>query len=606
MLMHDVADVLPVTPAPSADWQEAARLLEQAVRAGSPDPQAAYLLAMAYKRLGRIAEARQTLARIADADANVLLQRGILAYADRDFEQAAQAFTQSWDLEPASYPAAYNLMLAQLCQGRNEPCVALIGKLIPLAEASADRRFLALLRALLIGLLASAAPTDGASDVAADLSSMTPEEEARLVTMLAGLGSFAVAFPLLNQLMTVRKQSPVAFRAYFGAALLQGKLLMDRFQWQDAHALLASLARNVGDETSPRLRGLPDDDNSAASIVVLYNMLGTCSCMLQEYERGAWHFRNAQEAFHRGHETGNSPGGKKRNGAGSEASLSGPDILQAARLEQNLALAFEWQNKLDKAEDHWSRYFDYLDQCAAVPLAAIPVAASPEAESRSPPYEGGAGGGSSIPTLAFEALSRLADLYTKKEKWSAALGFLRRAQRLRPADNDLLERLFQLYTQLKKKDEAKRLLRRLRELRPNDPQIELFEIDVRDFRMPEDIDKTLGDIRRILQTHAGDMRIEERAGVVINNLVPALERLGEQYTGQINKVIEQMRRLPSYQINWPLVRNVMRELEDKFFQLRRVAQKCLGLLTSDDLRRDINSLVTHCDHKIDQCHSIGE
>ena len=67
-----------------------------------------------------------------------------------------------------------------------------------------------------------------------------------------------------------------------------------------------------------------------------------------------------------------------------------------------------------------------------------------------------------------------------------------------------------------------------------------------------------------------------------------------------------MRRLPSYQINWPLVRNVMRELEDKFFQLRRVAQKCLALLTNEDLRRDINNLVTHCDRKIDQCHSLGE
>jgi hypothetical protein len=143
-------------------------------------------------------------------------------------------------------------------------------------------------------------------------------------------------------------------------------------------------------------------------------------------------------------------------------------------------------------------------------------------------------------------------------------------------------------------------------LRPNDAQVELFEMDVRDFRLPDDIDKTLGDVRRILQNSPGDTRVEERAGSIINNLVPALERLGEQYTSQINKVIEQMRRLPSYQINWPLVRNVMRELEDKFFQLRRVAQKCLALLTNEDLRRDINNLVTHCDRKIDQCHSLGE
>src|SRR5262249_30175558 len=99
---------------------------------------------------------------------------------------------------------------------------------------------------------------------------------------------------------------------------------------------------------------------------------------------------------------------------------------------------------------------------------------------------------------------------------------------------------------------------------------------------------------------------EERAGAMINNLVPTLERLGEQYTRQLSKVMDQMRRLPSYQINWPIVRNLMRDLEDKFHQLRRAAQKCLAHLVNDDLRRDLDSLISHCDRKIDQCHSLGE
>src|SRR5262249_48888617 len=148
-----------------------------------------------------------------------------------------------------------------------------------------------------------------------------------------------------------------------------------------------------------------------------------------------------------------------------------------------------------------------------------------------------------LPQLAFEGASRLADLYMRKEKWTSALGFLQRAHRVRPSDSETLERLFHLYTQLKKHDEARRVLRRLREVRPNDPQVDLFEMDVREIRSPEDIDRTLVDIRRILQKHPGDMRVEERAGAMINNLVPALERLGEQYTHQINKVIDQMRRL---------------------------------------------------------------
>src|SRR5437870_4183501 len=109
--MTDVLDALPVVPLGATDWSQAARVLEQALKAGNQDPQAAYLLAMCYKHLGRTADARQVLSKIAHADANVLLQRGVLAFADRDFVEATQEFTQSWEKEPASYPAAYNLLL---------------------------------------------------------------------------------------------------------------------------------------------------------------------------------------------------------------------------------------------------------------------------------------------------------------------------------------------------------------------------------------------------------------------------------------------------------------------------------------------------------------
>ena len=77
---HDIISVAPVT---ESDWPEAVRLLEQAVKAGNHDANASYLLAMAYKHQGRSADARQTLAKIADPDANVLLQRGILAINDK-------------------------------------------------------------------------------------------------------------------------------------------------------------------------------------------------------------------------------------------------------------------------------------------------------------------------------------------------------------------------------------------------------------------------------------------------------------------------------------------------------------------------------------------
>jgi len=562
--MPEILEALPVVPVETTDWAEAARVLEQAIKAGNQDPQAAYLLAISYKHLGRTADARQVLRKITAPDANVLLQRGVLAFADRDFAQAGQEFAQSWEKEPTSFPAAYNLLLANLCQGLKDQCIELILRIIPLASTLAEQRFLTLLQTLFsLDQSTNGQPADTREQNYL-LASMSLDEEARLVDLLCGLGSFEVVFPLLNQLLTIRPTSEVALSAYFGAALVQGKQLMDRFHWEEAYALLTGLSR--------RLEGAISKIENM-SLIALHGMLGTCSCMLQDFERGIKCFRAAQEIFHR----------EQMSGKRAERHVNGQGIYQGAWIEQNLALAYEWQGKLDKAERHWNRYFDFLEHYFQ--------------SSKPPEY---------LSKLAFEGLSRLADLYIKKEIWTTALGFLQRAHRVRPNDCDTLERLFHLYTQLQKPDEAKRILRRLREVRPNDPQVDLFELDVREIRKPEDIEKTIGDIRRILLKHPGDMRVEERSGVMINNLVPALERLGEQYTQQINKVIDQMRRLPSYQINWPVVRNFMRDLEEKFLQLRRVSQKCLGLLANEDLRRDINSLLAHCDRKIDQCHSLAE
>lgn len=562
--MADVVEAVPAVPLGASDWGEAARLLEQALKAGNQDSNAAYLLAMCYKHLGRAADARQVLSRIAAPDANVYLQRGVLAFKERDYAAAAQDFLQSWEKEPTSYAAGYNLLLARLCQGAKEACLELIPRLTGLAPTPQEQRFLALLRTLL--LLGETAPAQDSKrgDQEYLLGSMSLDEEERLVDVIGGLTSFEAAYPLLSQLISARPHSPVAFNAYFGVALLQGKHLMDRFLWEDAYSLLAGLARRL-EGTGSKL------DNM--SLIALHNMLGVCSCMLQDFERGAWYFRQTSEIFQREHQTA----------LGSPRHLNSQNVYQAAWIEQNLALAYEWQNRLEKAETHWNRYFDYLEHY-------FPA-------SRPPDY---------LPGLAFEGLSRLADVYSKKEKWTTALGFLQRAHRVRPTDADTLERLFHLYTQLKRPEDARKTLRRLREIRPNDPQVELFEMDVREIKTPEDIDRTLADVRRVLQRFPGDMRVEERAGAMINNLVPALERLGEQYTGQLNKVVDQMRRLPSYQVNWTVVRNVMRDLEEKFFQLRRVAQKCLSLITTEELRRDVNSLISHCDRKIDQCHSLGE
>jgi tetratricopeptide (TPR) repeat protein len=562
--MPDVIDAVPVIAVHSPDWTEATRLLEQAVKAGNQDPQALYLLATAYKHLGRLADARHILGKITEPDANVLLQRGILAFADKEYARAAEEFARAWEKEPVGYPAAYNLMLTRLCLGQVNQAMEMLGRLVAIAPSEPEKRFLGLLRSL----LQPSNPDVIVPDQEYLLGSMSPEEEERLLDMVVGLSQFDVVYALLAKLVSIRTSSDPAFRAFIGAALVQAKHLMDCFYWDEAQALLAPLRKRF-EGTAVRV--------DPFLLITLNNLLGTCSAMMQEFDRALGFFRQAQEAFQR--DFAASTGQPERQ----QRYVNAQGVYLGAWLEQNLALVNEWHGRLDQAEHHWNRYFDYLEHYFA--------------RSSPPEY---------LPTLAFEGCSRLADLLSRRERWTSAIGFLQRAHRIRPADYETLERLFHLYNQLRRFDEARRVLRRLREVRPNDPQAELFELEVREVRKIDEVETLLNDLRRIMQRFPHDARVEERAGTLVNNVVPVLERIADQYSGQVNKVVDQMRRLPSYQINWPTVRDIMRDLEDKYVFLRRVAQKCLAHVTSEDTRREINRLITHCDRKIDQCHSLGE
>jgi tetratricopeptide (TPR) repeat protein len=558
--MSDSQEVISVAPVAEPDWPEAIRFFEQAVKAGNQDPHALYLLAMAYKHQNRSAEARQTLAKIADPDANVFLQRGVLAFSDKDWPAAASEFEKAWQKDPNSYPAAYNLMLTRLCQGQLDGAVEMLDKLLPLAPTPQENRFLSLIRGLL-------GRSDGAADQTSSLAAITPQEEQRLLDMIVGLNQFDVVYRLLAKLVSARPSSESAFRSYIGAALVQAKMLVDRCQWSDAELLLSPLKR--------RLEASQVKIDPFYRIAIL-NMLGVAAAMAQDFERGLTHFRAAAEAFQRDFST---PGPANK----TERYVNTQGVYLGAWLEQNLALANEAVGRMDIAETHWNRYFDYLEHY-------VP-------RSLPPDY---------LPNLGFEGASRLADQFSRKEKWGSAAHFLQRAHRIRPTDYETLERLFHMYTQLKRTDEARKVLRRLREVRPNDPQGELFELEVREVRKLDDVDALLSDLRRVAQRFPNDARVEERGSAIVNNVMPILERIADQYAGQVNKVVDQMRRLPSYQINWPTVRDIMRDMEDKYLFLRRVAQKCLAHVTSDEVRRELHRLISHCDRKIDQCHSLGE
>ncbi|HYT87483.1 MAG TPA: tetratricopeptide repeat protein [Gemmataceae bacterium] len=548
-------ETVPVAVPVPAYLEDAARLLEQAIKAGCHEPEVAYMLAVCYKKEGKPAEARAALRKIARPDANVLLQMGLLSLEEQQYAQAEQEFAQSLQADPGSYDACYNLLLARLALGNLAGCQALLPQLLSLAPNADEQRFFGLLEPLLrIGAntMAGVPPpmpkreANGQLVHEALMPAMAPMEEQRLLEFIRGLGQFDVIFPLLRTLATAAPHSPVVQEAFLEAVLVQAKKLADRCQWEAAEQLLAPLSRGA-------IEGQGGRSTSRSHQVALLNLLGVCECMLQDFDRGTRYFAAALK-------------------------LAGND----AWLHQNMALAYELQGRLEQADTHWNRYFDLLD--GKVPVPPLP---------------------NYLENLAYEGLNRLADAYQKKERWSNALQYLQRANRLRPQDPDTLERLFHLYAQVKRPEDARRTLRRLREMRPDDPQFELYELDLREVRTLEDIDRMLSDIRKTLSRHPGDVRVEERAVNMVGNVIPLMGRMCDQLTDQLGKIVDQVRRLPNYQINWPAVRDVMRDLHDEFQKLRRITNKCLSLVTSEEHRRIIRELSEHIDRKIELCQSMG-
>jgi Flp pilus assembly protein TadD len=526
-------------------YEDAARLLEQALLAGGDDPQVAYLLGLAYKRLGKVAEARAAFRKVVPADANIWLQLGLLSLQERQYAQAEQEFARSWEADPASFEACYNLALTRLALGQAESAAALVARAGELAPGPEDQRFLRVLGGLLRSCLPLGEPADLDAFPRLDpaLAEMAAADEQRLLQLLRGLDQFDVVFPLLRTLTVVRPKSLAAQEAVHEAALVQGKRLADRCEWGAASRLLAPLARATTDG-----RGA-----GRATQAAYLNLLGCCACMEQDFDRGAKHFTAALR------QAGGDP-----------------------RLFHNLALAHEWQGQLEQAEPNWNHFLDLL---------ALGVPGPPGR----PDYPD---------NLAFEALNHLAEVCTKKERFSSALRYLQRASKVRPQDADLLERLFHLYAQLKRPEDARWVLHRLRQLRPHDPQTELYELELHETKSLEDIDRKLTAIGRILKKYPNDLRVEERAVGMVGEVIPLMGRLCDQLTEYIGRIVDQVRRLPHYQINWPAVHDEMRNLEDEFLKLRQITRLCLPLVTSDEHRRIIRELSAHIDRKIDDCRRM--
>jgi tetratricopeptide (TPR) repeat protein len=537
MAATEIEDV-PVAEAVQSRYEIAAQVLDRAVQAGCTDPNVFYLLAMAHKRQGKLAEAWAALRKISKPDANVHLQMGLMSLQENNLAQAEGEFAKAWDMDKTSYEACANLLLTQLTLGKVEVCHFLVGEAYELACTSQgpdEVRFLTMLQALLDVCVQK---EQGAFNPV--LNDLTPADEQRLLKIIRGLGQLDTVFTLLKTLSDARPRSAPLREAFLEAALVKAKDLIDRCAWGEAELLLQPLSR---DRAANR--------NAQAALL---NMIGLCAAMTQDFDTAHRHF---------------------------DAALKVND--KDPRLHQNLALVYEMQGNLAQADPHWNRFFDMIDERLPAP-SDIPHYAE---------------------ALAYEALGRLASRYSEKEKWSSALGYVQRAHRLRPENVDMNERLFHLYNHNKRSQDARRVLEKLRQLRPKEAQYDLYELDLIEVKGLSDIERLLTDIDVIIKRYPGDARVSERAVSMVGNVIPLMGNLCDQLTDQMSKVINQVRNLPNYQINWSAVRDVMRDLLKEFQKLRRITGKCLPLVQSDEHRRVVRELGEHIDRKMEACRSMG-
>ncbi len=307
-------------------------------------------------------------------------------------------------------------------------------------------------------------------------------------------------------------------------------------------------------EAEMLLRPLAKERNvSRGHLIALLNSLGVCCALTQCHDEAEGYFSAAAKL------TPNDP-----------------------RIRQNQALNLELQGEHDQADDYWDRFLDLIDTKMPAP---------PEV----PKYHS---------NLEFETLVRLGVRCADKERWTDAAGFLQRATRIKE-DPDALEKLFFFSRNAKNNREARRALDRLHDLRPNDPQLELYELDLIEVKSLGDIEKLLGEIDGIVRRYPDDPRVRDRAVNMVGDIIPLMGNLCDQLTDQMAKVINQVRDLPQYQINWTAVREVMRDLLKEFQKLRRITGKCLPLVENEDHKRIIRDLADHIDKKMEACRSMG-
>ncbi len=529
-------------PTPSP-YEAAARLLDRAVQAGCQDANVLYMLAMAHKRQGKLNDARNALRKIQRSDSNVILQMALLSLQENQLAQAEDELARAWQMDPQSYEICYNLLLTRLTLGRVDACLVLIPKALELAalRPAASQENERRFLLVLQGLLQACQKSESGALPSVPLLAELTAADEERLLQILRGLGQLDTVHTLLQVLSECRPRSAAVRE----AYLESVLVKAK----------ELIDRCAWTEAELLLRPLArEKTGSRGTQLALLNLLGCCACMTQDFDSAIKHFQGAIK-------------------------LAPND----ARLHQNLALTYELKGELPQSDPYWNRFFDLLDDRVPAP---------PDV----PRY---------LDHLAYESLGRLAGRYSEKEKWTSALSYVQRAAHLRPNDPDTLERLFQLYNQAKRPQDARRTLEKLRQLRPGEPQYELYELDLVEVKGLNDIEKLLSEIDRILKRYPNDARVEERAISMVGNVIPLMGNLCDQLTDQMSKVIDQVRNLPNYQINWSAVREVMRDLLREFQKLRRITGKCLPLVSNDEHRRIVRDLADHIDKKMEACRSMG-
>src|SRR5262249_2351645 len=157
--------------------------------------------------------------------------------------------------------------------------------LLSLAAKAEHRQFLALLEPLLKRARASKGdgppplPDDHANGRLAHdaITTMTVEDENQFLRVIAGVAQTESGLLLLHCLPVAPPASMSVQEAFAIAVLLQAKKLVQRCQWDAADHLLMPVAASFTG-TNPACRHLKPNVKAA-----VYNLLGCCQCMLQEF-----------------------------------------------------------------------------------------------------------------------------------------------------------------------------------------------------------------------------------------------------------------------------------------------------------------------------------